>query len=702
MKLRNWMTIVGIFGLMFCFGDKLPAVEPSEDWLADHPRPSYDDVKEIDAMEAALRESLAGNERYSFSRGWWGWDRLRCRYVDRGRKEKNTIRILRAVFRGLVLDWHAKLKAKGEGDLFYIFFVTEAPGDKTVRKLGNRKLIRDLHGGGYHGGWGSAARMRIYEELVRQEMLTMDEMKRFKQIVHQSLSSRFLDFEKGAQRANNHSFGNAGGVAIALRLFPDAPQAREARAWLDRVWGDFSQFKDWKEWNYYPYGPIFLHGMVDLAEERGAFEKERDLLYATGLRCLGFVHGGGLRGNPNSGAPVQGPAYADPWQGGYYRVEQNARDGHFWYRMAKHFKDPMFLWAAEQVILGGKPPGGRVHQEYVDAYNKRFAWFNERRIKPQVPPGTSSIGYLSALRHKIPERLYLGTGRQAGRPFVSFFLYDQKDEHLDNVSGHLYEYVVNGAKFLHTSGKYNNVYDGSNKLRGGGTGEESLDLFLVIKRGHDFPLHPDRLGGKGDYMRRGSIEHLDAMLKVESNGTDDSFGQFAFNHYYGPGSCWTRRAVLTAEGYLVVLDRYVGGAALGDGYHGGPVWHLARNKGRTDGPSEQNFFDAPALDYAWWQTEHHRVILYLHDDGQLRFGSRMQTKSQDIPSETLTVFSYKPVSAAEPSFFLSVLVPCVPGVLPEEVAGTIKTIVDHKGNAEATIGRVWVTVNDDGNWAVQR
>ena len=32
---------------------------------------------------------------------------------------------------------------------------------------------------------------------------------------------------------------------------------------------------------------------------------------------------------------------------------------------------------------------------------------------------------------------------------------------MDNVSGFLYEYSFNGAKFLHSSGKYNNVYSGT-------------------------------------------------------------------------------------------------------------------------------------------------------------------------------------------------------------------------------------------------
>ena len=709
MKRRNWMTAVAVVGLMLCCCGELPAEEQPEDLLAGHPRLSYGSVNDIDAMEAALRESLAAQDRHSFSRGWWQWDRLRCRYVDEGRKDRNTLKILRAVFHGLILDRHANLQAKGEGDLLYIFFTTLRGGKREeVLEVDNREMLRDVHGGGTHGGWGGGARMRIYEELAKQDMLTQEEKDRFREIVHQSFKRHFIDFNTGYQNANNHAFGNVGGIAIALRLFPDVPQADEARAWMERVWKDFSDFGDWKEWTYYPYGPIFLHGMIDLAEERGALKTQRDLLYAVGRRCLGFVHGGGVRGNPNSYAPATGEkerldaVHENPWQTGYYNVEQTARDGHFWYRMARHFEDPEFLWAAEQIVLGGRPPDGNVPPEYVEAYNRRFAWFNQRGIKPKAPTGKSTVGYLSPLKHKIPERLYLGSGRQPGKPFASFFLYEQKDGHLDNVSGHLYEYAVNGAKFLHTSGKYNNVYDGSNNLRGGGTGEESLDLLLVMKTAHEFPLHPDRLGDKGDYMRRGSIEHLDAILKAENNETGDSFGQFAFDHYYGPGSRWTRRAVLTAEGYLVVLDRYVGGVALGDGYHAGPLWHIACNKDQTDGPSEKNWFDAPAFDYAWWQSEAPRMVVYLHDDGEVKFGSKMQTTSQDVQGASLTTFAYKPVSAAKPAFFLTVLVPYVPDVLPTEVAKTITTRVDKSGNCTASVGKVNVSITADGTWEVAR
>ena len=49
------------------------------DLLDSRPRPSYENVKDINAIAAALCHSLDSKDTYSFSRGWWTWDRLRCR-----------------------------------------------------------------------------------------------------------------------------------------------------------------------------------------------------------------------------------------------------------------------------------------------------------------------------------------------------------------------------------------------------------------------------------------------------------------------------------------------------------------------------------------------------------------------------------------------------------------------------------------------
>ena len=697
MKCLRLAILIGVFFNNDCLFSE-------ENILSGHPRESYSDVKNIDKMEAALRDSLASIERHSFSRGWWVWDRLRCRYVDGGRKDSSALRVLRAVFRGLLLDRHKKLEEKGEGDLLYIFY-TSLTGDRkeSTLNVNGRKVFRDVHGGGYHGGWGGAARMRIYEELSSQKMLSAEEEVRFEKIVKQSLEPRFIDFKKKAQSANNHSFGNAGGIALALDLFPDAPQADEARAWIDRIWKHLSEFGDWTEWNYYPYGPIFLHGLIDIAEITGRIDTEKELINAVGNRCLGFIHGGGVRGNPNCGSVVRDDlelVYKDPWNYGYYDVETSARDGHFWYRLAKHYKNPYYLWAAEQVSLGGRPLNGKVSKEYDSAYERRFAWFIERDIKPKIPEGGAKIGLLSSLKNKIPERLYLNRDRKAGSAFAAFFLYPEKDEHLDNVSGHLYEYSVSGSKYLHTSGKYNNVYSGKD-LRGGGTGEESLDLLLVMHNRHQFPLHPDRKGDDRDFMRRGSINHDDAFVIAENNKFGDSYGRFAFDNYYGEGSRWERRVVLTREGFFIVLDRYRGGEILREDYLAGPVWHVGFDEAVKEGGQSKNWFDFPPLDNAWWKKKKSRALLISHPHSKAKYGLIKQRNSQDT-SPNVTLYSYRPVSSLQDEYFLNLFIPYDLPVDSSSILKQTKTHLDSMGNAKIDLGHAGIEILIDESWSVVR
>ena len=116
-----------LFSLVLLSSLTTVIIVANEGILDVHPRLSYRDVKDIDAMEAAIRQSHAAVERHSFSRAWWKWDRLRERFVDEERTDKNALRILRAVFRGSLLDRHARLAEKDEGDLLYIFFSISRP-----------------------------------------------------------------------------------------------------------------------------------------------------------------------------------------------------------------------------------------------------------------------------------------------------------------------------------------------------------------------------------------------------------------------------------------------------------------------------------------------------------------------------------------------------------------------------------------------
>ena len=388
----------------------------------DHPWPSYESVADIGALAEVVRQSQPAMQR-----GAWEWDRLLSRYIDGGRKEKNTLIILQAYFRSI-------LDREGKGDRYKTFF-------------------------GGHGAWGSGGRLRIYQELVRSNLLTTEEQAHFREIIRQALQQSF-DYGSNERSANNRPYGMNGGPAIALRIFPDLPQAKIHRRWLDALWRELTEYGDTTETNYFPYGPIYLDGWLDMAEGMGKFKTERPFLHAHARRYLDYVHGGGVRGNPNSGSLVvadRTKAYADPWNSDYYHGANN--HAQVWYRLAKEFKSPEFLWASEQACLGGRPPKGhQLPAKYTNAYARRYNWFVERGIASRAPVGGSKIGYYSPLKHKVPERLYLCPGRKSGKPFVSFYLYDRNNNYMhynDDVMGQLYEYCVDGAKLLHTSGKYN-------------------------------------------------------------------------------------------------------------------------------------------------------------------------------------------------------------------------------------------------------
>jgi hypothetical protein len=400
-----------------------------------------------------------------------------------------------------------------------------------------------------------------------------------------------------------------------------------------------------------------------------------------------------VRGNPNAYAPATSEkqrldaVYENPWQVCYYNVEQTARDGHFWYRMAKHFEDPEFLWAAEQIVLGGRPPDGNVSPEYAAAYNRRFAWFTQRGIRPRIPNGRSAVGYLSPLKHKIPERLYVCPGRASGKPFASFFIYDDGGSHLNppEVWGTLYEYCVGGVKLLGSAGKYTDDIPG---------GSGAYDSLMITKPGLQFPIDADGSVRSGRLAR-------DA-LRAENRG-EGSFGQYAFSDYFGEGSHWTRQTVLTQEGYLVVRDVYQSGKVT-DGYQVGPCWQCKGEGELARHPPNRNWFDAPAWDYAWWQNQTKRLLVCVHDaEGQSYYVARHPTSadiSRSIPTDGFAAAAT--VKAGEPRVFLTVLVPHDDTENAEAVVARIKTRKDRSGNCLAAIGNVTVSIQAGGIWSSVR
>ena len=451
---------------------------------------SYEQFGNIDQAAEILRKQTAEAKTHSFSRDWFDWEFLLRRYVDEGRRDENALKMLAAYFRGAIFDRYCTLESQGEGEMFYIFN-TSMDGEPKLWGSSGKVFLHDVHGGGGHGGWGAHSRMLIYEELIKQGILSKEEQVLFRKIVVQSLSEDFLDFNCLERGANNRPYKNTGGIAAAVRIFPHMPRVKELKAWIERQWRELVEHGDIFEVNHFPYGGLHLSGMFDIASETGKIKEpaNRKLIYTMARRYVLLNHGMGVRGNPNAAAQANvkftsKEMFDNPWHAPYYG---DTLVPDFWYRAAQEFRDPEFLWAAVQTSIGPEPPMGEnqdeMRRQWENAYVRRFAWFIEHDIDPHLPQTGSSIGLLSPTIYRIKERLYLCTGREQDQPFASFYLFDRNNEYMHcfgDAMGRLYEYCVDGAKLIGSSGKYNGIF----------IGQAYYDMLMVRHPDDAFPMHP--------------------------------------------------------------------------------------------------------------------------------------------------------------------------------------------------------------------
>ncbi|MFP6657524.1 MAG: hypothetical protein VB853_05035, partial [Pirellulales bacterium] len=237
----KWIVVIA-GGLVLFSPIAASPVAEDRSLASGHPRPSYAEYsdREIRELAAAVRQSQP-----QMYRGGWEWDRLLSRYVDGGRKQENEVKIVRAYFLSMLDRYDEAIKA-GNGETFTLFQ--------------------------NHRSWGSGGRMRIYAELVRQKAITSEQQEKFKKIVIQSLKTDFPDYSKIERGVSNRPYGINAGPAIAVQMFPDEPNAIRHNRWLEALWRELTEYGDTTETNYYPYGPLFLHGLLDIAEGMGKLE----------------------------------------------------------------------------------------------------------------------------------------------------------------------------------------------------------------------------------------------------------------------------------------------------------------------------------------------------------------------------------------------------------------------------------------------
>ena len=96
-----------------------------------------------------------------------------------------------------------------------------------------------------------------------------------------------------------------------------------------------------------------------------------------------------------------------------------------------------------------------------------------------------------------------------------------------------------------------------------------------------------------------------------------------------------------------------------------------------------------------------RVVLYFHPAAAQRYGVLKQSHSQDVDPH-VNHYACRAVSAGEPAYFVSVLVPHSAADPAARIVAGITTRVDGKGNVVVSIGATHVIIEGSGNWTVKR
>ena len=239
------------------------------------------------------------------------------------------------------------------------------------------------------------------------------------------------------------------------------PEPKTHRRWFDALWRELTEYGDTTETNYYPYGPLLLQGWIDMAEGM-------DNLKPTASCCTPWPSAISITSTEVACAATRTPAAGSsrgattfistrgtPRTGGA-EGGTTAMSGIAWPRsfVIRNFSGPPSrrssagdLRLAKRCCRSTKPP------------IERFQWFIERGIKPSVPGGSRKLATTVRSRPGAGATIPWA-GRESGKPFVSFY-YDRNNNYMhccDDAAGRLYEYCVDGAKFLHSSGKYNNRF----------------------------------------------------------------------------------------------------------------------------------------------------------------------------------------------------------------------------------------------------
>lgn len=224
----------------------------------------------------------------------------------------------------------------------------------------------------------------------------------------------------------------------------------------------------------------------------------------------------------------------------------------------------------------------------------------------------------------------------------------------------------------------------------------------------EFLRPPFKIGVNGQAPRSMYVDRQQGGILKSSiidQKDEDCYSEFSYEGIFTYDSHWTRKTILTKEGYLVVCDEFTPGESA-EGLIGGPVWQLL-----SPPESGMNWFDAVA-----GNKPDKKLLVYFHPDRKNRYGVQKQYKFQY--DQNYAVYAQTRLKAGVPARFISVMIPHDASLSGMEVSGktiynaiqdtkkgqknNVSTSIDKNGSSSVKINNLSIVIDNSGKWDIIR
>ena len=303
-------------------------------------------------------------------------------------------------------------------------------------------------------------------------------------------------------------------------------------------------------------------------------------------------------------------------------------------------------------------------------------------VKPELPRRQSEI---IRNRDQAPEKLVLRTGDHI---LSSWLLMDFSTRTGSQPAhrGSIIAYYTQGVPYLIGHGGSNRASD-----RAG---------LVLVPPGKPFPGSSSQLnlkpGAKADAGL--ASRNLLANCVLSSAEVDirppDAAAVLKYSDYFSPGTTLRKTIVLTPEGYLLIRDELIPGAAA-NGFTAGAVWYNRNWAAEAMQPVDETAFMGTACTGKDWKgNTYSGRSLILHPP----------TKGQKAGSDGAASFVQQRLATDQPAVFTTVVAP-FPVVMDAEIVRKSVQAIAVAGGSSVTFKRTGKPVNltiDAEGWRVTR